>query len=427
MPMKKTDYPAVGETLYESVLPNGLSVFVIPKPGYRKTFAVFAASFGGADRRFVRDGAERETPAGVAHYLEHKMFDMPDGDALMALTAAGADPNAFTSEDMTAYHFECTDRFDESLRTLLSFVSEPYFTPESVDRERGIIAQEIRMVEDAPDFAVYMDLMRCLFPAGHPLRDAVAGTVDSIRDITPETLYDCHRAFYIPSNMALCVVGNTDPESVERIARDVLRAESLPAPEKRRADDGGLRPVETFAHRRMEVAAPLFMIGAKLGPASRGPEAQRERIIAALALRCLVGRSSPFYLRQYADGLLNSTFGADVDYSAGQTVLAFDGETPGDPRRVLDALTEELTRVQREGVDRALFDRQKKASLGARIRGLMSFEGLGVSLASAHFAGFRAMDGFEVLGSLTAEDADAWLRRIDPNDFALAVVEPKEG
>ena len=427
MPMTKTDYPSVGETLYESVLPNGLPLFVIPKPGYRKTFAVFAASFGGADRRFLRDGVERGTPAGVAHYLEHKMFDMPDGDALMALTAAGADPNAFTSEDMTAYHFECTDRFEENLRTLLSFVSEPYFTPESVDRERGIIAQEIRMVEDAPDFAVYMDLMRCLFPEGHPLRDPVAGTVDSIQAITPETLYECHRAFYIPSNMALCVVGSADPDSVERIARDVLGGKPMPAAEKLRVPDGGLSPVKTFVRRRMEVAAPLFMIGAKLGPAARGSEAQRERIAAALVLRCLAGHSSPFYLRQYAAGLLNNTFGADVDYSAGQTILAFDGETPDDPRRVLDALTEELRRVQRDGVDRALFERQKKASLGARIRGLMSFEGLGVALASAHFAGFRAMDGFAVLGSLTAEDADAWLRRVDPENFGLAVVEPKEG
>ena len=164
--MRQTDYPAVGETLYSSVLPNGLPVFVIPKPGYRRNFAIFAANYGGADRRFLLDGTEHLTPAGVAHYLEHKMFDTPEGDALMRLNAAGADPNAFTSEAMTAYHFECVDNFGENLRTLLSFVSVPYFTQASVDKERGIIGQEIRMYEDNPDFAVYVNLMKGLFPEG---------------------------------------------------------------------------------------------------------------------------------------------------------------------------------------------------------------------------------------------------------------------
>ena len=185
--MQKTDYSAVGETLYSTVRPNGLPIFVMPKPGYRKTFAVFATNYGGADRRFTLAGEAKNTPAGVAHYLEHKMFDTPEGDALMRLNATGADPNAFTSQSMTAYHFECTDHFEENLRTLLSFVSVPYFTQQSVDKERGIIGQEIRMYEDAPDFVVYTDLMKCLF-AENPLRDSVAGTVESIAEITPEVL-----------------------------------------------------------------------------------------------------------------------------------------------------------------------------------------------------------------------------------------------
>ena len=152
--MKKTDFSAIGEVLYTSVLPNGLPLFVIPKPGYRKTCAVFAANYGGADRNFTLNGTPVETPAGVAHYLEHKMFDTPEGDALMRLNATGANPNAFTSEAMTAYYFECTRAFEENLRTLLSFVSVPYFTEESVQKEQGIIAQEIRMMEDNPGEAV---------------------------------------------------------------------------------------------------------------------------------------------------------------------------------------------------------------------------------------------------------------------------------
>ena len=424
--MKRTDYAAVGETLYSAVLPNGMPIFVMPKPGYRKVFAVCAANYGGVDRRFSLDGRETNTPAGVAHYLEHKMFDTLEGDALLLMNATGADPNAFTSESMTAYHFECVERFEENLRTLLAFVSVPYFTQESVDKERGIIAQEIRMYEDSPDFAVYTDLMKCLF-AESPLRDSVAGTVESIAEITPEILYDCHRAFYRPSNLGLCVVGDVDPEAVERIAREVLPQEPAALPERDPGPEEGLEPVSAYSERRMEVAAPIFMIGAKLGPAPTGPEGQRKRLTAALAMRCLAGPSSPFYLQHYSEGLLNSTFGCDVDYGGGQAVAAFDGETSRDPREVFDALCAEIVRVQREGFDPALFERQKKAALGARIRALSNFSGLAVGTLAGRFAGFNVMDSFDALAAVTRADAEDWVRQsLAPERMALSVIYPKE-
>ena len=183
---------------------------------------MFATCYGGADRRFRVNDTWTDTPAGVAHYLEHKLFDMPDGsDALLTLSENGADPNAFTSTNMTAYYFSCTDRFEDNLRTLLRFVSTPYFTDASVAKEQGIIAQEIRMGEDDPDRAVWRDLMRCLL-ARDGARDAVAGTVESIAQITPETLYTCHRAFYAPSNMVLCAVCQDTPERVAAIAAEIL-------------------------------------------------------------------------------------------------------------------------------------------------------------------------------------------------------------
>mgnify|MGYP000502070264 CR=1 FL=1 len=173
-----------------------------------------------------------DTPAGVAHYLEHKLFDMPDGsDALLTLSENGADPNAFTSTNMTAYYFSCTDGFEENLRTLLRFVSTPYFTDASVAKEQGIIAQEIRMGEDDPDRAVWRNLMRCLM-ARDGARDAVAGTVESIAEITPETLYACHRAFYAPSNMVLCAVCQDTPERVAAIAAEILPPEAEEGLEK---------------------------------------------------------------------------------------------------------------------------------------------------------------------------------------------------
>lgn len=282
------------------------------------------------------------------------------------------------------------------------------------------------MYEDSPDFAVYTDLMKCLF-SRHPLRDSVAGTVESIAEITPETLYDCHRAFYRPSNLALCVVGDVDPEAVERIALEVLPPEPSALPERDPGPDEGLVPVSMRSERRMEVAAPIFMIGAKLGPAPTGPEGQRTRLTAALAMRCIAGPSSPFYLKHYSEGLLNATFGCDVDYGGGQAVAAFDGETSRDPQKVYDALCAEIVRVQREGFDPALFERQKKAVMGGRIRALTNFSGLAVGVIGGFFSGFNVMDSFDALASVTCADAEDWVRQsLAPERLAMSVIYPKE-
>ena len=222
--MNEKSYPRIGETVLEKTLPNGLKIFIVPKPQHRKKYAFFATRYGGMDMQFIRNGEKYDTPAGIAHYLEHKMFDTKDGNALQVLSQNGAEPNAFTSNAMTGYYFDCTEHFEENLRILLSFVSVPYFTDESVEKERGIIGQEIRMVEDSPDWQVYERLLACLYRSS-PARVPIAGTVESIAGITAETLYDCHHAFYCPSNMALCVVGNVDPHTVIALAEEVLPRE----------------------------------------------------------------------------------------------------------------------------------------------------------------------------------------------------------
>ena len=197
MSLKRTDFANIGETLYTGTLENGLRIVVVPRPGFMKKYAFFAANYGGAVRNFSVDGRRVETPEGVAHFLEHEMFDMPWGNALGVLSASGAQPNAYTSDFITAYHFECTDGFEKDLDTLLEFVSTPYFTAESVLKEQGIIGEEIGMAENDPGHAVYYGLMRCLYE-NCAVRDSVVGTVESIAQITPEILTDCHRAFYAP-------------------------------------------------------------------------------------------------------------------------------------------------------------------------------------------------------------------------------------
>ena len=286
--MQLNKYDDIGESMYSATLQNGLRLRVIPKPGFSTAYAVFATNYGGAHRRFTVDGQTLDTPAGVAHFLEHKMFDLPDGEnALNILSANGADPNAFTSSGITCYYFECTEGFEENLRMLLHFVSTPYFTAETVQKEQGIIAQEIRMGEDDPNVSIYYDLLTMLYDH-HPIRDRVAGTVESIAEITDKTLYDCHRVFYAPSNMVLCVEGDIDPERVLAIAEEELPKTLSPVPKADFGPEEGLLPLEHFRSREMAVSAPQFLIGAKFRPAEEGQALLRQRLVSQLALRMLV-------------------------------------------------------------------------------------------------------------------------------------------
>ena len=230
---EKTVYPRIGEEVIRTTLENGLPVFVVPKKDYRRKYAMFATRYGGMDMRFQLNGQWLDTPAGIAHYLEHKMFDTEAGNALQELAKNGAEPNAFTSNAITCYYFDSTEKFYENLEILLSFVSVPYFTEESVEKEQGIIAQEINMIEDNPEWQVYKRLMQALYHTS-PARTSVAGSVESIRQITAQTLYDCHKAFYTPSNMCLVVVGDVDADKVLE-----QRPRHSPRPRPGGGSDGG--------------------------------------------------------------------------------------------------------------------------------------------------------------------------------------------
>ena len=422
--MNRHDYKDIGESLYSAVLPNGLEIRVVPKPGFAASFAVFAANYGGAHRRFSLGGEYIDTPAGVAHFLEHKMFDLPDGDnALNILSANGADPNAFTSSGITCYFFQCTDHFEENLRLLLHFVSTPYFTAETVQKEQGIIAQEIVMGDDSPGSAIYYNLLKLLYRS-HPIRDKIAGTVESIAEISEHTLYDCHKAFYAPSNMTLCVEGDVDPEEILRIAAEVLPKEAAPAPTVDFGPAEELMPVERSKSVEMEVSAPQFLIGAKLLPAEGGEEALRQRLVSQLALRMLVGTSSPFYSKLYSEGLLSRDFDYEADFSAGTATVIIGGESK-DPQAIMQRLCEEVERVKTEGLDEKRFERAKRASLGARLRGLEDFENVCVSLAVGVFDGYCAFDAPAMLESISAEECRRFIaENLCGERLALSAIVP---
>ena len=400
-------------------------MFVFPKPEFQKGYAFFATNYGGMDMRFCLNGEWHNTPAGVAHYLEHKMFDTQQGNALQDLAANGASPNAFTSNDITGYYFDSTEKFEENLRILLSFVSVPWFTQESVDKERGIIGQEIGMIEDDPHWKCYMNLMKALFQH-HPIRVSVAGSVESIAQITPETLYACHKAFYDPANMVLCVAGPVDPEHICRAAREILPKEAGPIAAKDYGEKEQPQVNQSYIEERMEVSAPIFQLGWKGDAKINGEDRLRQELVGTLALEVLLGNSTPLYARLYREGLINQEFSYGYESSAGCAFLAADGESKN-PSAVCAAVAAEAARIVREGVDQALWERVKKGVYGNKVRGLNSFENLCVGQAQAFFAGHDFLRFAELFGSITKKEAEQLIASwVTGERTALSVVLAKE-
>ncbi|MCL2368517.1 MAG: insulinase family protein [Oscillospiraceae bacterium] len=421
--MQQKHYRAIGETLYTDKLENGLTVYVIPKPGYEKKYAFFATSYGGADRRFQSDGAWQDTPAGIAHFLEHKLFDTKDGNALADLAAGGAQPNAFTSAELTAYYFECTDGFEDNLKTLLSFVSEPYFTAESVAKEQGIIGQEIGMIEDSPGHVVYYNLLRGLYDT-HPVRDMISGTVESISEITADTLYNLHRAFYRPSNMVLCAVGDIDPERVREMAETILPKEFSEPPVKDYGPEDTAPVIQTRTEAEMPVSQPMFLTGTRVPPSEKGRAYLRQDLMGYLATQYLAGKSSPLYIRLYADGLIAGDFSCGFLGGRSYALTEFGGESK-DPDRVLTEIQAEVAATLTAGMDQTRFTRLKKALSGKLIRSLDSVENLCYEQTESHFHGTSALDRLEILRDITADEVLEFIKtHLTAEKFALSIVRP---
>ena len=422
--MEKLEFARVGETMYREKLANGLTVFIFPKPEFQKGYAFFATNYGGMDMRFCLDGTWHDTPAGVAHYLEHKMFDTKEGNALQELAANGASPNAFTSNAITGYYFESTEKFEENLRILLSFVSVPYFTKESVDKEQGIIGQEIGMIEDDPDWKVFMNLMAALY-RDHPVRVSVAGSVESISHITADTLYACHKAFYGPANMVLCVAGPVDPERVCEVAREILPRQAGPIAAKDYGPKEEPQAAQALAEEEMAVSTPIFQLGYKGDPARAGEDRLRQQLVGELALEALLGNSTPLYAKLYRAGLINQSFAYGYESYPGCAFLCAGGESR-DPEAVRDAVAAEAARVGREGLDGALWQRVKKGVYGNKVRGLNSFENLCVGQAQAFFSGSDFLDFARLFQAIEKEEAEALIAAwVTEERTALSVVRPK--
>ena len=424
--MNKIEYPRLGESIHKTVLSNGLTVEVVPRPGFTKKLAYFVTDFGSIHTCFELEGETYTVPAGVAHFLEHKMFDMPGGrDVTAELAALGAGVNAFTSFDITAYYFACTENFEQCLRILLDFVSTPHFTPESVEKEMGIIDQEIGMNLDNPDSRGFEDMASGLF-CSHPIRVPILGTSETIRQITPDILNTCHRAFYTPGNMMLCVVGDVDPDRVAAIAEDVLGTEPKPVGKKIQhwVEDMTVHQPETY--RTMEVSMPTFQLGFKCEDVGWGRESVRKEIVGDLAAEALFGESSPLYLELYEEGLIDSSFGGGFEDSEDMAMLFVSGDSD-DPEAVRDAILARAAEIAKTGVDEADFLRMKRSALGRRIRDLDSFDATCFRVCASHLSRFEYFEFPEVYADVTAEELREFLGRVvRPERMAMAVIDPIE-
>ena len=423
--MELTNYPQLGEKVYREVLSNGLTVAVVPRPGFTKKLCYFVTDFGAIHTDFTLDGKHWSVPAGIAHYLEHKMFDLPGRDVSGEFAALGAIPNAFTGYDVTAYYFSCTENFRECLDLLLEFVSTPYFTEETVQKEQGIIGQEIDMNRDNPDTQIFEMLMENMYDR-HPIRIPILGRRETIAKITPENLTACHNAFYRPDNMLLCVVGDVDPEEVKAIAEKRLGNGEYPPVERVRRWEEALTCATAYEEKTMDVAMPMFHLGFKCESWEPGEEATRRELTAELAAEALFGESSPLYQQLYEAGLIDTSFGGGFETIDGMALFTASGDS-NDPKAVTEAILARADQIVREGLDEADFLRMKRSALGRRIRSLDSFDATCYRICAYHFSGFDYFRFPAVYRDIQAADVCSFLKKsITRDNMSLAVILPKE-
>jgi predicted Zn-dependent peptidase len=415
------------EQIYRMELPSGLRVAVLPRPGFTKTYATFATHYGSIDNAFTVPGDQRdvEVPDGIAHFLEHKMFEKEDGgDVFDDFGRYGASSNAYTDYTSTTFLFSTTEHVEENLEILLDFVQRPYFTEANVEKEKGIIEQEIRMYLDMPGDRLHSNLMRALYQK-NPVRIDVAGSVESIRTITPDDLYLCHRTFYHPSNMQVFVTGGIEPERVlDQIAENQLRKEKgAQAPIERIYPDepGGVHRARI--EYEMPVAAPLFMMGYKDATTGlHGSMLLRREMIATLMWNALLGHSAEFFSRLYEQGLINNRFQAH--YSCGPTFgfSALGGETP-EPERLEQVLIDAVDKLPLTAAD---LERQKRKELGEYVSLFQNLEELGYVYNHLTFRGSNLFDVPDVLKSITLEDVEDFRKQhLRDSERAVSIVWPK--
>ena len=419
--MRKVESARLQEFYYDIDHPSGLKILVYPKENYASAYAMFGTQYGSLDTDFRLAGEKAFTsvPEGIAHFLEHKLFESEDLDAFERYAKTGANANAYTSFDKTCYLFSCTDNLTDSLEILLDFVTHPYFTEATVQKEQGIIGQEIQMCRDEAGWESLFLLLRAMYH-NCPVRIDIAGTVDSIAEISAELLYKCYNTFYNLSNMVLCVAGNVTPEQVLAVADRVLKP-AAPVEIERKFHDEPRAVKKAYDEETLAVAAPIFSLGFK--EAVETPERSlKEVIISNLLLDAICGKTTPFYNALLDEGLINTSFDWEYFYGYGYAATIFTGETP-DARAVEQRLVERISALQESGISEAEFERIRKKHYGRTVMQFNDIESIANNMVSSYFRKESLFDDAEILQSLTLDEVNARLRTaIDVNCRSLTVI-----
>ncbi len=422
MELQKIHGERVGDCYYKLKHPTGLTIFLYPKENWNSTYAVFGTKYGSIDNCFQRsDEPTAETvPEGIAHFLEHKLFESEDGDAFLRYAKTGASANAFTSFESTCYLFSCTDQLYESLEILLDFVQSPYFTKQTVAKEQGIIGQEIKMYDDDPQWRVMFNFLRAMYYT-HPIRLDIAGTAESISKITPEYLYRCYHTFYNLNNMALAVAGNFQVDKVLEVCDRMLKPSDA-VEVKRVFQPEPDKVVKNRVEEQLSVSIPLFQFGYK-EPAG-GQRTEKDVAAMEVLLETLSSDSSPLFQDLLTRGLINeSSFGYEYFEGAGYAAVIFSGESRN-PQAVAEAIEAEVERFGREGIPEDAFERSKRAIYGENVAALNSPSNIANSLINFTFKGREMFAYIDALADLRPEDAADKLRILQKGKSVLSVISP---
>lgn len=422
MNIKEVRNELLNEKYYDIDHPSGLKILVMPKENYSSTYAIFATKYGSIDSMIqMSDGSFKEIPEGTAHFLEHKLFESEDLDAFERFAKTGASANAYTSFERTGYLFSCSANFKKNLEILLDFVQNPYFTQATVEKEQGIIGQEIDMYKDAPDWEVMFNCLRTMYH-NLPVRIDIAGTQESIAQITAKTLYGCYDNFYNLHNMVLAVAGNADVDEIIEVADKVLKpVEGKMA--QRKVIDEPEEVIDSYIEEKLSVATPQFMFGFK--ESWDTPErTTKEEISMEILLDMISGQSSELYKRLFDGKLINNSFGFEYFTGFGYSCVLFAGES-NDPKKVAEEIVGEIGRFRETGFDKTAFERTKKKLYGRMIMGMNDIEGLANNMAVSYFAGEDVFTDFEIFKTVTLDDVnDIFKKTLDENRSVLSVINP---
>jgi len=425
----KTVYEKFNETLYSGVHKSGLKVYVMPKEDFSKCYAVIGTHFGSVDSIFSTDGGNTKTvlPDGVAHFLEHKMFEQPDGGNVFGEFAKyGANANAFTSFNMTAYLFECTENPIENLRILLDYVSKPYFTDENVAKEQGIIGQEIKMYDDDPDWRCAINLLSAMYE-NHPVKNDIAGSVESIAKIDKELLYKCYNTFYNMSNMVLFIIGEINEKDVGECVESVITEYKIvPEAPVRYYGSEEDKVVKNTVTQSLEVSVPSFMLGFKdTDVGFDGKKLLKKAIEYSIILQLAFGKTSEIYSELVKKRLIMGFLDYDAECEKSYCHITVSGES-NDPEAVRQVIFEGLKKLKQTGINEEDVKRVKKAFLGKFIRQFDHISSVAHSFLANTFNNIGLFDYVEIIDDVTVSDINKRLRDNFKEDMSvLSIIYPK--